>query len=83
VRRDDVVGTVLDRWNDGELEELNELEATLPAEDRTAGEVVPVFLRARVTEVGTLKLEAIPRTGGPPWAVEFDVRGGFNEKPPT
>jgi len=76
VRRDDVVGTVLDRWNDGELEELDELEATLPAEGRSPGEVVPVFLRAGVTEVGTLKLEAVPRTGGNPWQIEFDVRGG-------
>ncbi len=76
VRRDDHVGTVLSRWNEGELEELDELEATLPAEGRTPGEVVPVFLRARVTEVGTLELEAIPRSGGAPWGVEFDVRGG-------
>ncbi len=75
VRRDDEVGTTLSRWNEGELEELDELEATLPTEGRTPGEVVPVFLRARVTEVGTLKLEAIPRTGGTPWGVEFDVRG--------
>ncbi len=76
VRRDDVVGTVLDRWNEGELEELNELEATLPAEGREPGEVVPVFLHAGVSEVGTLQLEAVPRSGGTPWRVEFDVRGG-------
>ena len=76
VRRDDLVGTVLERWSDEELEELEELEATLPAEGRPGGEVVPVRLHAGVTEVGTLRLRAVPRDGAEPWKVEFDVRGG-------
>jgi hypothetical protein len=74
VRREDVVGAMLDSWS-GDLEELEEIKATLPADSRAAGEVVPVRLRARVTEVGTLKLEATPRSGSERWAVEFDVRG--------
>ena len=32
-------------------------------------------LHARVTEVGTLELEALPRSGGERWKVELDVRG--------
>lgn len=73
VRRDDQPGTVLERWND-ELEELPRIEATLPAESRTPGDLVPVRLRAAVTEVGTLRLEAVARDGGT-WRVELDVRG--------
>lgn len=75
VRRDDTVGTVLEEWSEDELEELESVEATLPTEDWAPGEVVPVRLRAAVTEVGTLRLDALPRTGSEPWKVEFDVRG--------
>ena len=74
VRRDDRIGAVLDRWDDDELEELAEIQATLPAEGRTPGDVVPVRLRAGVTEVGTLRLEAIPRDGAERWKIELDVR---------
>ncbi|CAL1241524.1 Hsp70 family protein [Candidatus Methylocalor cossyra] len=76
VRRDDVVGTRLDWWPEGEIEELEEIEITLPAEGRQPGEVVPVHLAARVTEVGTLQLEAVAKAGGQRWKVEFDVRAG-------
>jgi hypothetical protein len=75
VRRDDQVGTVLEYWSPDEVEELEDIEANLPAEGRTPGEVVPVRLRAAVTEVGTLRLEAVPRSGNETWKVEFDVRG--------
>jgi molecular chaperone DnaK (HSP70) len=76
VRRQDQVGTMLEEWSPDELQELEEIEATLPPEKRTAGEVVPVRLHARVTEAGTLELEAIPRGTDERWKVEFDVRGG-------
>ena len=75
VRRADPVGAVLEQWGPEEIEELEEIEATLPTEGRQPGEVVPVRLRAAVTEVGTLRLEAVPRTGEEGWKVEFDVRG--------
>jgi len=85
VRRHDEAGMQLDYWQEGELEELPEIQATLPAEGRQAGEVVPVRLIARVSEVGTLKLEAIAisntsensATGNSKperWHIEFDVR---------
>ncbi len=79
IRRDDVVGTRLDWWPEDEVEELEEIEVVLPAERHQAGEVVPAHLAARVTEVGTLQLEAVSRDGGERWKVEFDVRAG--EKP--
>ena len=75
VRRADHVGTVLQQWTPDEMEELEEIQATLPAEDRQPGEVVPVRLHAAVTEVGALRLEAVPRSGGESWKIEFDVRG--------
>ena len=74
VRRDDQVGVLLEDWPADELEELEEIQATLPAEGRTPGEVVPVQLRASVTEVGTLRLEAVPRAGAERWKVELNVR---------
>ncbi|UJF16963.1 Hsp70 family protein [Vibrio sp. SS-MA-C1-2] len=75
VRRDDIAGTHLDWWQPEELEELPAIQVTLPVSDgRTAGEVVPVRLASRVTELGTLCLEAIPTDGGQKWQVEFDVR---------
>ncbi|GAB4256446.1 MAG: Hsp70 family protein [Methylomicrobium sp.] len=75
-RREDRVGTRLEYWTDEELEELDEIEITLPEEGRRAGEVVPVHLTSAVTEVGTLELHAVSRQDGQRWKVEFDVRAG-------
>lgn len=75
VRREDHVSTVLDVWADDELEELEDISATLPAEGHAVGEIVPVRLRAAISEVGVLRLEAVPRTGNDVWKVEFDTRG--------
>ncbi len=74
VRRQDGVGSLLDFWGPEELQELQSIEALLPAEGRQPGEVVPVQLQARVTETGTLQLEALPVGGSERWKVEFDVR---------
>jgi hypothetical protein len=79
VRREDQVGSLIEQWTGEELEEMEELQATLPAEARSPGEVVPVRLRAAVTEVGTLRLEALPRSGPEHWKVEFDVRGSTED----
>ena len=76
-RRDDRPGTELDRWKDGELEELAPIEMTLPAEGRREGDVVPVRLRASVTAVGTLEVEAVPiapQKANERWRVQLSVR---------
>lgn len=73
VRRDDEVGELLKTWDDDELTELGAIEASLPAEGEGV-RVVPVHLRARVTELGTLLLEALPTQGGEPYKVELEVR---------
>ncbi|RUM53460.1 MAG: Hsp70 family protein [Methylococcus sp.] len=74
VRREDEVGTRLDHWNPQDIEELDEIEVILPLEGHEAGEVVPVQLCAAITEVGTLKLEAVAKESGKRWKIEFDVR---------
>ncbi len=79
VRRQDQVGTLLDDWEPEELQELDEIQTTLPSDGRAAGEVVRVRLHARVTEAGTLELEALPHDGPQRWKVEFDVRAGASD----
>jgi hypothetical protein len=77
-RRDDTVGTRLDYWSDDELDELNEIEITLPEDDHKVGEVIPVQLRAQVTEVGTLELHAVSQRDQAHWKIEFEVRATDN-----
>ena len=79
VRRLDQVGTLLEEWAPEELQELDEIHTTLPSEGRAPGAVVRVRLHARVTEAGTLELEALPHDGAERWKVEFDVRGSAAE----
>ncbi|MGR8929449.1 MAG: Hsp70 family protein [Gammaproteobacteria bacterium] len=79
-RRDDQVGMRLETWSDEEMEELDEIEITLPEEGRNAGEIVPVHLTTAVTEVGTLELKAVSNRDGKRWKIEFDVRGGEDEQ---
>jgi len=74
-RRHDQIGALLDFWQPDELQELNEIQMTLPPEGRQACEVVHVSLHAKVTEAGTLELMAVPTSGSERWKVEFDVRG--------
>jgi hypothetical protein len=73
VRRDDRPGTVVEGWEQGTLEELPPLEATLDA-DGDAGRTIPVRLRAHVTELGTLELWCVARDGARRWKLEFNVR---------
>lgn len=75
VRRQDQLGTLLDFWQPDEVQELGEIQSTLPAEGRQAGEVVAVTLRAVATETGTLELTAMAVDSDEHWKVEFDVRG--------
>jgi len=77
VRRDDVTGNELEDWSDDELVELSPIAVTFAAEGRDAGDFVPVRLRASITPVGTLLLEALPlepRVPGECFKVELSVR---------
>ena len=75
-RRDDVPGTVVDDpGHSDDLRELPAIEAQLPAGERAAGDVLPVGLRAHVTEVGTLELQLVSRESPPrTFKLEFSVR---------
>ena len=78
VRRGDVVGAALEHFAKDEVAELPPVEVVLPAEGRADGEVVPVRLRATVTAIGTLLIEALPLAPKKPdekWKVELSVRG--------
>jgi hypothetical protein len=70
-RREDRPGTVVER--EAELEELAPIETELPAAAGAAGQVVPVRLRAHVTEIGTLELECVDERQHA-WKVEFNLR---------
>ncbi|MBX3183105.1 MAG: Hsp70 family protein [Polyangiaceae bacterium] len=77
VRRQDVAGTELLTWSPDELTELAPIEATLPAEGRAEGDLVPIRLGASVTAIGTLLLEAEPMEPLSPnerWKLELNVR---------
>lgn len=73
-RRDDPVGTVLERWAPEELQELSPMETALAAEDGREGETVPVRLHSHVTEVGTLELWCDSTRDPRRWKLEFNVR---------
>ncbi len=80
-RRHDAAGTQLESCD--LLSELAPLEVTLPAVGRAVGEVVAVTLRATITEVGTLLLEAVPRDAlavAESWKVELTTRGHNGEQ---
>lgn len=72
-RRDDRVGTIVEDWEEGELNELSPLRTELVASGRT-GQVVPVTLRSHVTEIGTLELWCDEKNGDEKWKLEFDIR---------
>lgn len=75
-RRQDQVGTLLEAWADDELQELEPITAKLEASELNPGQTVAVNLQASVTEVGTLRLDAIECDGDGRWKIEFNVRTG-------
>jgi molecular chaperone DnaK (HSP70) len=72
VRRSDTVGQLLEEW-EGQVEELSPVETTLEGPGME-GQMVPVHLHARVTEVGTLELWCLSRDNKKRWKLEFNVR---------
>ena len=72
VRRKDIIGTMVEEWEE-EIEELAPMATTLEAPDQS-GQLVPVHLHSKVTEVGTLELWCISRDGKRRWKLEFNVR---------
>ncbi len=72
VRRGDPPGTLVEEW-EGQIEELGPLATTLEA-PKKEGQMVPVHLHSKVTEVGTLELWCLSRDNKQRWKLEFNVR---------
>ncbi|MCD6527400.1 MAG: hypothetical protein J7K75_10455, partial [Desulfuromonas sp.] len=73
VRAGDSVGSQIE--DAGQLDETSTLEITLPANDEQSGQLVPVRLHARITELGTLELWMQHSQSEQRWKIEFNVRG--------
>jgi hypothetical protein len=69
-RKDDAVASVIDPKK-GALEELAPIETELPGQ---SGAFVPVKLRAKVTEVGTLEINAVELATQKRHRLEFNIR---------
>ncbi len=73
-RKQDRPGDLLERVTD-DLEELAPIETAIAAEEGGAQRVVPVTLRARLTEIGTLDLFCVEKDGsGREWKLVYNVR---------
>ena len=78
LRKTDTIGTLVERWPTGELEELAPIHTEIADDsgtkgDEVAGTSIPVTLHTQVTEVGTLDL-ALRATDGRSWKLEYEVR---------
>jgi hypothetical protein len=73
IRKNDSPGALIEDWGE-DLEELAPLEVTLDKGGSDAGEVVPVTLESRVTEIGTLELWCAERSGDHRWKLELNIR---------
>jgi molecular chaperone DnaK (HSP70) len=72
VRRSDTPGTLVEEW-EGQIDELAPVTTTLEAPGKE-GQMVPVHLHSKVTEVGTLELWCQSRDGKQRWKLEYNVR---------
>jgi len=71
IRKQDHVGDLLENWG-GKIEELSPLEVMLTLEGQK-GNVLPVRLESRVTEIGTLELWCASREGTNRWKLELNI----------
>ncbi len=69
-RHNDRVGTIVEDW-EGEIEKITTLETTLEGD---YGNIIPVYLEVKVTEIGTLELWCVSKQDGRRWKLEFNVR---------
>jgi hypothetical protein len=75
-RRDDKVGTMIEEVDES-ITELAPVSTMLEADKQAhTGDVVPVHLRSKVTEIGTLELWCDERAGAHRWKLEYNVREG-------
>lgn len=79
-RKDDLSGEVVEDWS-GEIEEVATMESLLShTEGDEKGAIVPVWLKTKLTEIGTLELWCVARDDeSRQWKLEFSLRKD-NEK---
>ncbi len=70
-RREDVVGDVVDDWEDMDIVELTTIETVL---EGTSESYIPVTFEVKVTEIGTLEFWACSRDDDRKWRLELNVR---------
>ena len=76
-RTEDNAGDILSDANRDDLHNLPSLSAKLPVEDKNtpAGTLVPVRLRAVLSEIGTLQLWCLEEGGSKrEWKLEYEIR---------
>ena len=75
VRKDDPIGSLVERWPEGEIEEIVPIQTSMDVEEEAAapGTTIPVTLHANVTEIGTLELSLRSRDKRS-WKLEYYVR---------
>lgn len=73
-RKDDQPGTLVAKWNDGEIEETDSLEAGLPASPDLDAQYVPVHFHAAISELGVFELSCASDVDESRWKLEFSVR---------
>jgi hypothetical protein len=73
VRPMDRPGDLISDWQD-RIEPVSTLKTELEAPGIDPGTIIPVTLRAEVTEVGTLSISLVSRERGLTFGLEFDVR---------
>jgi hypothetical protein len=74
IRKEDKPGDVLRSWKEGELEETDSLEATLPAVKGAEDGFVPIKFESRITELGVLELWCVSTASKDRWKLEFSIR---------
>jgi hypothetical protein len=72
-RKEDAMGTLVDHWGEGEIQELLPIQTEMKDDKDPPGTTIPVSLHASVTEVGTLDLQLRARDGRA-WKLEYYVR---------
>lgn len=73
VRKKDSAGEIVEDWI-GEIEEVTTMEAELSGMEEQGGQVIPVWLESRMTELGTLELWCVARDEDYKWKLEFNIR---------
>ncbi len=70
-RHEDMLGKVIDNWEDMDITEITSIETRLDGKDEG---FIPVTFEVKLTEVGTLEFWACSRDDDRKWRLELNVR---------